>query len=853
MTKGGAGVGFILLIIFLSGFVCAANVAYITVNPKYADQVVIKEFNDLGFNVTLIKSSSVKTADFSQFKLIFVGDEYFYNRNDIFNYAIGRFPSIVMNSRHAVDWGFVNIDGISLLASTSPLTVDEGGNILQVYTFAKDPKNLQVSIPYYYLSDRNRAARFSEIARTNGFTSNNLYDGDVVASVKAGTSLLNIRTAEAGICFYGIVKTGFWTDNAKNLFNKCVNSVLVECIKDLDCDDGNQRTEDKCVENKCVHSNISCFSADECGNSGYTGDLFCSGNNVVQNYLSFTCNNAGAASSFCSNNTNVLVNQTCEFGCNNGECLPGVHDVALINFTNSIGGIRLEFENGTDILGSQLQCNQKYIVGVEAKNLGDFSENVTFNGSIGSLLFNHNPILNFDSLASSLKTKTVNFSLSSGFYNVSVQAAIPVDSNLSNNFASRTIEIICEQPMINCSHDSDCGNNVLSELMCSEDNVVKQFTNYSCENPGTGESKCINNSGALIIQTCSKSCSQGSCVNITCSNNSECDDGNPRTADSCVKPGMADSYCRNTEVNCLEDNDCGFNGFLGNNFCFMNNVFKNYQNSTCINPGTLDSNCVVSIIPKETQNCNDNNSATLDVCEDSQEALCRHTLTSCSMDSDCGKEEIINQICNGSQLINNVSAPLCINSGKENASCSSVFSLRLNQTCEFGCSNGECLLPECTKNSDCGNISLINNYCSGNNVTSNYSMPLCLGESCSTSFSSVLNASCADGCLNGACVNIRCRNNSECDDGNASTLDTCLLPGSANSSCVHNFITCKLNSDCGNNRFIGNSFCLESNVMRNFAAFNCNNNRTTSSFCSNETSLKLINICSYGCSNGACL
>ncbi|MCX6721729.1 MAG: hypothetical protein NTY04_00850, partial [Candidatus Staskawiczbacteria bacterium] len=50
---------------------------------------------------------------------------------------------------------------------------------------------------------------------------------------------------------------------------------------------------------------IMCFNAYDCGTNGPTGSLFCQGNNVYQNYITYTCNNPGTASSTCTNATNA--------------------------------------------------------------------------------------------------------------------------------------------------------------------------------------------------------------------------------------------------------------------------------------------------------------------------------------------------------------------------------------------------------------------------------------------------------------------------------------------------------------------------------------------------------------------
>jgi hypothetical protein len=119
------------------------------------------------------------------------------------------------------------------------------------------------------------------------------------------------------------------------------------------------------------------------------------------------------------------------------------HNVALVDFSNSINMMRLEETNGTDILGSDLMCNNKYKIWIKVENHGDFAENVTFTGNINGLTFNHLPKDDLTPGSSSQKSRTVQFSLPAGTHTISVEAHIPNDSNPSDNIAQRTINIIC--------------------------------------------------------------------------------------------------------------------------------------------------------------------------------------------------------------------------------------------------------------------------------------------------------------------------------------------------------------------------------------------------------------------------
>jgi len=43
-----------------------------------------------------------------------------------------------------------------------------------------------------------------------------------------------------------------------------------------------------------------------------------------------------------------------------------------------------------------------------------------------------------------------------------------------------------------------------------------------------------------------------------------------------MNPGTVESYCNNTLISCFNDNECGINGLIGNNYCAGINVVKDY-------------------------------------------------------------------------------------------------------------------------------------------------------------------------------------------------------------------------------------------------------------------------------------
>src|SRR3990167_6632103 len=65
---------------------------------------------------------------------------------------------------------------------------------------------------------------------------------------------------------------------------------------------------------------------------------------------------------------------------------------------------------------------------------------------------------------------------------------------------------------------------------------------------------------------------------IDCYNDQNCDDSPYNYSyNQCINPGTISSQCVYEEIKCLSDSDCGKNGFLSEKFCFIYDVFKNYQ------------------------------------------------------------------------------------------------------------------------------------------------------------------------------------------------------------------------------------------------------------------------------------
>jgi len=79
---------------------------------------------------------------------------------------------------------------------------------------------------------------------------------------------------------------------------------------------------------------VPCNTNSDCGINQYTGGQSCRGNNVWQNYITYTCNGAGTSESYCTTSiipryqTTCSIGQTCQYGICVGEGTRGTSATA---------------------------------------------------------------------------------------------------------------------------------------------------------------------------------------------------------------------------------------------------------------------------------------------------------------------------------------------------------------------------------------------------------------------------------------------------------------------------------------------------------------------------------------------
>ncbi|OGZ64597.1 MAG: hypothetical protein A2730_02790 [Candidatus Staskawiczbacteria bacterium RIFCSPHIGHO2_01_FULL_39_25] len=180
---------------------------------------------------------------------------------------------------------------------------------------------------------------------------------------------------------------------------------------------------------------------------------------------------------------------------------------------------------------------------------------------------------------------------------------------------------------ITCSTNSQCGTNGFTGgPYCQGNGVYRNYTSYTCNNPGTTSSSCTSQTTAQLQNTCqsNQTCSNGTCGNVTCNTNT----------------------------------DCGTNQYTGSNFCQGNAVYKNYVTYTCNNPGTTSSSCTSQTTAQLQNTCSANQTCSNGTCVDQQAQCTSHASQRCVGNSiywfdSCGNQQELSQACTANQTCSN--------------------------------------------------------------------------------------------------------------------------------------------------------------------------------------------------------
>src|SRR3989344_685065 len=518
---------------------------------------------------------------------------------------------------------------------------------------------------------------------------------------------------------------------------------LIDYSQDIGCSSNQDNDE--------FNAPINCSTHAQCGTNGLTGSPSCQGNSTYQNYITYTCNNAGTTNSFCSNSTSSQLQSNCSSSqtCSNGicnaiaQCQDGI-DNDSDGATDYPGDFSCSSATDNDETNPKAQCQD----GID-------------NDSDGLIDF-------------------------------------PSDTGCSSKQDNDEFNA-----PINCSTNAQCGTNgLVGDNFCQGNSVHKNYTTYTCNNAGTTNSFCSNSTSSQLQSNCSSSqtCSNGICNAIaqcqdgidndsdgatdypgdfSCSSATDNDETNPKAMcqDGIDNDGdglidySQDSGCSsnqdndefNAPINCSTNAQCGTNGLVGDNFCQGNSVHKNYTTYTCNNAGTTNSFCSNSTSSQLQSNCSSSQTCSNGICN--AIAQCQDGIDN---DSDGATDYPGDFSCSSATDNDETNPKAQCQDGIDNDS-DGLIDFPSDTGCSSNQDNDEFNAPiNCSTNAQCGTNGLVgDNFCQGNSVHKNYTTYTCnnagtTNSFCSNSTSSQLQSNCSSSqtCSNGICNAI-----AQCQDG----------------------------------------------------------------------------------------
>ena len=794
---------FLISLILLTTIASAADVAYIYRKSFKIDNNIINVFKDLGLTVDLIQEES-QPYNYNNYRFIFVGDENFKR-----NIPINSYPSIVASYYNTDTWGLTDHEGVSQLGATHPLSVLINSHQYQVYTQAtiagvaipyyyldqgnKAPNMQQVAATEttasgYKVGDvisyapagaqlmnghtQQGKLCFYGITKSSYWTpkAKDLFKGCVnyVAAECSSDNDCPSPSTSAPFCQGSDVYETQTTYTCVNglLANcephetislledcayDCANGACIgECTKDSDCDDQDINTEDICHEpttpnSYCTNDPITCHNNEDCGIDGLIDGLFCTGNNITQNYQTWTCNLPGTAQSSCTSALTSQLIQICADVCIDGACEIIVcstdadcddSDIDTADTCHKPGQVDSYCTNDPITCHNNEDCGINGFTGSPTcSGLDIIQDYETFTC--------HSPNTPQSTCTSDVQPQILD-TCQDACTNGQCQDitchnnADCGDQNpltLDECINPGTIISECRNTPINCNNNLDCGFiGFFGNQYCSLDNIMQNYQTAICNNPATLQSSCDLQVTQTLLNTCPFACLNGIC--IACDENTDCDDADPDTADICYNPATINSYCSNEDttpqnIACTTNPDCGTSTAVSPLFCSLNNVNQLFLTWICNNPGTVQSYCSTQYQQQIMQTCPD-------ICTNGQ---C--TTTPCQNECTTGTQQ-----CSGSGYVT------C---GNYDADSCTEWSSTVTP-CTYGCTNGNCnpappQPPACTNDCTAGA-----RQCSGvgYQVCGNYDTDSCLEWSPVTS--------CTYGCSAGTCNPQPPQQDPQCDD-----------------------------------------------------------------------------------------
>jgi uncharacterized repeat protein (TIGR01451 family) len=539
----------------------------------------------------------------------------------------------------------------------------------------------------------------------------------------------------------------------------------------LNCDDANICTSDSCdavlgCGNVPVLNGTTCADASVCNGTEICQSGVCTPGTGLNCNDSNVCTSDGCDALFGCTATPVVNGTSCSDGnvcngsetCQAGTCTPGT-------------GLPCDDTNvcTTDTCDPVFGCSSNAVLnGTSCADTDECDGDEVCQGG----LCTPGTALNCDDL-NPCTADTCNATF--GCVNTPLLNGIPCsDGNICNGAETCQSGLCTAGQALNCNDNNACTTDSCLPAACSSDihcNDSNPCTTDVCTAGVCSSTPVSNGTPCLDANLCNgaESCQFGACTAGTALN---CNDGNVCTTDSCTPAtGCANTAASNGTA-CTDGNAC--------------NGAETCQAGTCT--------------PAAPLNCDDGNACTTDSCN--PVSGCSHTYIAacqtCTVNLNCNDANpCTTDVCNSGQCLNVAVA--------DGTACSDGSLCNGIETCvaaactpgtPLDCNDGNvCTFDTCNPATGCANVAAGNgvscadgNVCNGNEIcqlgvcTAPTPLSCDDGNSCTTDSCNALSgcvhtrvAGCQGGCVNASpnptCV--PCRFNSDCNDTNRCTGDTC--------------------------------------------------------------------------------
>jgi hypothetical protein len=591
----------------------------------------------------------------------------------------------------------------------------------------------------------------------------------------------------------------------------CVGTI-VECSVDIQCQDMNSCTRDRCVNNQCSFTaapmngapcndmdsdtiNDTCQAGvcfgikPDCQNDTDCQDFNpCTNDSCVANNCSYTFANGVA----CNDNDGETINDVCTAGACHGthvacqdvqDCFDGnlcTNDACVGNacvYTNNAATCNDFLTNTVNDTCSNGVCVGAVVNCVVNEDCEDWMYCTTDTCVGNNCVYNAIPMNG--TFCSDGNPETITDVCAAGFcVGIKVDCVVNGDCEDFNSCTNDLcVANICTYPVANgvaCNdNDGETINDVCTAGACHGTHVACQdvqdcFDGNLCTNDACVGNACVYTNNAatcndFLTNTINDTCSNGVCVGavVNCVVNEDCEDWTYCTTDSCVANNCVYNAGAMNGTGCSDGNPETITDVCAAGFCVGIKV-DCVVNGDCedFNSCTNDL-CVANICTYPVANgvaCNDGDGETInDVCT---AGACHGTHVACQDAHDC----FDGNLCTNDACVGNA----CVYTNNA-ATCNDFLTNTVNDTC----SNGVCVgaVVNCVVNEDCEDWT----YCTTDS---------CVANNCVYNAGAMNGTGCSDGnpetitdvCAAGFCVGIKvdCVVNGDCEDFNSCTNDLCV-------------------------------------------------------------------------------